>query len=139
MHKAEKERQRLERKENMDKFRTLLQSMDEIDVNTKWRSLCEKLNENEVGFSPPPPPYLKAGLQIYLSLDKVDRTEVFDEYIRELMKKEKERLEIEKEKVQKNIRKLRITLISDMSQIASLPDSGRCVGSKRSSEDFSER
>ncbi|KAL4419958.1 hypothetical protein ABPG75_007056 [Micractinium tetrahymenae] len=79
--KKEKEARKAEVKRRRAEFRQLLERSKFIKFDTAWRKAQDRL----------------AGEPEYDSLDKLDRLQVFEEYIRELERQEREEREREKE------------------------------------------
>ncbi|KAK9903919.1 hypothetical protein WJX75_000518 [Coccomyxa subellipsoidea] len=89
--KREREAKKAERRRRTAAFRTLLEKSTFIKVDTAWRKAMPKLEgENE-----------------YEALDKLDRLEVYQDYILHLERKEKEAKEKEKEERRRRERKNR--------------------------------
>ncbi|KAM4088621.1 hypothetical protein ACJW30_07G085100 [Castanea mollissima] len=88
-----KERARVEeeRKRNRMEYREFLQSCDFIKADSQWRKLQDRLEADER----------------CARLEKIDRLEIFLEYIRDLEREEEERRKIEKEELRKVERKNR--------------------------------
>ena len=74
MERQEKEAIRIARKENMRKFKTQLENDKNITPLSQWRKVKETYKEEPT----------------YKALDKIDRLTVYEEYIRELERKEDE-------------------------------------------------
>ncbi|KAK6939748.1 WW domain [Dillenia turbinata] len=91
--KREVERTRAleEHKRNITEYRKFLESCDFIKVNTPWRKIQDRLEDDER----------------CLRLEKIDRLEIFQEYIRDLEKEEEEQKKIQKEQLRRAERKNR--------------------------------
>lgn len=73
--KEEREAARIARKENMKKFRIKLENDSNINVTSQWRKVKDSYKD----------------LDIFKSLDKIDRLAVFEEYIRDLEREEEDK------------------------------------------------
>eukprot|EP00252_Welwitschia_mirabilis_P009981 TRINITY_DN22986_c0_g2_i2.p1 TRINITY_DN22986_c0_g2~~TRINITY_DN22986_c0_g2_i2.p1 ORF type:complete len:1096 (-),score=355.45 TRINITY_DN22986_c0_g2_i2:190-3477(-) len=91
LERKERERAREERKQNLAEYRAFLESCDFIKVNTQWRKVQDRLEDDER----------------CSRLDKLDRLEVFQEYIRDLEREEEEEKRIQKEQLRRRERKNR--------------------------------
>lgn len=91
LQKREKEKAQEELRRNRLEFRQYMETCGYIKVNTPWRKVQDRLEDNEIG----------------QRLDKFDRLEVFQEYIRDLEKEEEEQKRIQKEKLKRVERKNR--------------------------------
>lgn len=91
LERKERERAREERKKNVIEYRAFLESCDFIKANTQWRKVADKLEVDER----------------CSRLDKMDRLDVFQEYIRDLEKEEEEEKKNQREQQRKNERKHR--------------------------------
>ncbi|KAK8564242.1 hypothetical protein V6N12_036370 [Hibiscus sabdariffa] len=80
-----------QRKQNIMEYRQFLESCNFIKANSQWRKVQDRL-ETDVRCS---------------RLDKIDRLEIFQEYIRNLEKEEEEQRRIQKEELRKTERKNR--------------------------------
>ncbi|XP_039038776.1 pre-mRNA-processing protein 40A-like [Hibiscus syriacus] len=80
-----------QRKQSIMEYRQFLESCDFIKANSQWRKVQDRL-ETDVRCS---------------RLDKIDRLEIFQEYIRDLEKEEEEQRRIQKEELRKTERKNR--------------------------------
>ncbi|KAG2704779.1 hypothetical protein I3760_05G021100 [Carya illinoinensis] len=89
----EKERARAEdeRKRNVMEYRQFLESCDFIKADSQWRKLQDRLEADER----------------CSRLEKIDRLDIFLEYIRDLEKEDEERRKIQKEELRKVERKNR--------------------------------
>ncbi|XP_065872403.1 pre-mRNA-processing protein 40A-like [Euphorbia lathyris] len=90
---GEKERAKLqeERKRNIAEYRQFLESCDFIKASTQWRKVQERLEADER----------------CNRLEKIDRLEIFQDYLRDLDKEEEEQRKIQKEELRKAERKNR--------------------------------
>jgi len=86
-----RENKKLMRKENMAAFRQLLEETKSIKVTSQWRKVQELLDEDPR----------------YLALDKEDRLVVFDDYIKEMERREAEDRIREAEERKKQERRVR--------------------------------
>lgn len=84
-----KAREDLER--NKIEYRKFLESCDFVKVNSQWRKVQDRLEDDER----------------CLCLEKIDRLEVFQEYIRDLEKEEEEQRKMQKEQLRRAERKNR--------------------------------
>eukprot|EP00238_Polyblepharides_amylifera_P010460 CAMPEP_0196575320 /NCGR_PEP_ID=MMETSP1081-20130531/4825_1 /TAXON_ID=36882 /ORGANISM="Pyramimonas amylifera, Strain CCMP720" /LENGTH=1005 /DNA_ID=CAMNT_0041893583 /DNA_START=53 /DNA_END=3071 /DNA_ORIENTATION=- len=91
IEKKEKEHKKQQRKERMAAFRKLLEETSSVKVDSQWRKVHEKLEDD---------PVCKA-------LDSADRLDVFQEYMRDLEKVEAEQKLLEKEQRKRQERKNR--------------------------------
>eukprot|EP00887_Chlorella_sp_A99_P000160 scaffold16.g160.t1 len=89
--RVEKEARKAERKRKAATFRELLEGCSFVAVDTSWRKAADRL----------------AGEEAYEALDKAARLEVYQEYIRELERKEREEKEKEREERKRQERKSR--------------------------------
>ncbi|XP_012459513.1 pre-mRNA-processing protein 40A [Gossypium raimondii] len=80
-----------QRKQNVMEYRRFLESCDFIKANSQWRKVQDRLETDER----------------CSRLDKIDRLEIFQEYIRDLEKEEEEQRRIQKEELRKTERKNR--------------------------------
>lgn len=87
----ERARAEEERKQNLMEYREFLESCDYIKADSQWRKLQDRLEADER----------------CARLDKIDRLDVFLEYIRDLEREEEERKKIQKEELRKMERKNR--------------------------------
>ncbi|KAK7343536.1 hypothetical protein VNO77_12340 [Canavalia gladiata] len=88
-----KERARVqeERKRNIVEYRKFLESCDFIKASTQWRKVQDRLEADER----------------CSRLEKIDRLEIFQDYLRDLEKEEEEQKKIQKEELRKTERKNR--------------------------------
>ncbi|CAO2165121.1 unnamed protein product [Urochloa humidicola] len=91
LHNKEKAKAVKERKINIAEYRAFLESCDFIKVTTQWRKVQERLEDDER----------------CSRLEKIDRLDVFQGYIRHLEKEEEEQKQIQKEQVRRQERKNR--------------------------------
>jgi pre-mRNA-processing factor 40 len=91
LQKKEKAKAAEEHKRHVAEYRAFLESCDFIKVNTQWRKVQERLEDDERCFR----------------LEKIDRLDVFQEYIRDLEKEEEEQRRIQKEQTRRQERKNR--------------------------------
>lgn len=87
----EKERTREERKKNLAEYRKFLESCDFIKAGTQWRKVLDRLEEDER----------------CARLNKTDRMDAFQEYVRDLEKAEDEEMKTQKEQQRRRERKNR--------------------------------
>ncbi|XVE49358.1 hypothetical protein DITRI_Ditri01bG0077200 [Diplodiscus trichospermus] len=80
-----------ERKRNKMEYRQFLESCDFIKATSQWRKVQDRLETDER----------------CLRLEKIERLEIFQEYIRDLEKEEEEQRKIQKEELRKAERKNR--------------------------------
>ncbi|GAU14967.1 hypothetical protein TSUD_47620 [Trifolium subterraneum] len=80
-----------ERKRNTVEYRKFLESCDFIKANTQWRKVQDRLEADER----------------CSRLEKIDRLEIFQDYLRDLEKEEEEQKKIQKEELRKAERKNR--------------------------------
>jgi len=73
--KQEKESVRQLRRDNMKRFRQKLESDISININSQWRKIKEQFKEDET----------------FKILDKIDRLQVFEDYIRDLERDEEDK------------------------------------------------
>ncbi|KAJ8764740.1 hypothetical protein K2173_009128 [Erythroxylum novogranatense] len=90
---ADKERAKAqeERKHNIMEYRKFLESCDFIKATTQWRKVQDRLETDDR----------------CLRLEKIDRLEIFQDYLRDLEKEEEEQRKIQKEELRKLERKNR--------------------------------
>ncbi|XP_024527383.1 pre-mRNA-processing protein 40A isoform X2 [Selaginella moellendorffii] len=91
LERKERDKAREEKKKSRADFRSYLESCDFIKVNSHWRKIQDKLDDDER----------------WSRLDKMDRLEVFQEYIRDLEKEEEEEKKMQKEQIRRKERKNR--------------------------------
>ncbi|KAK9946355.1 hypothetical protein M0R45_011824 [Rubus argutus] len=80
-----------EHRRNISEYREFLESCDFIKVNSQWRKVQDRLEDDER----------------YLCLEKLDRLLIFQDYIRDLEKEEEEQKKIQKEQLRRVERKNR--------------------------------
>ncbi|RVX22390.1 Pre-mRNA-processing protein 40B [Vitis vinifera] len=80
-----------EQKRNRMEYRQFLESCDFIKVNSQWRKVQDRLEDDER----------------CSRLEKIDRLEIFQEYIRDLEREEEEQRKIQKEQLRRAERKNR--------------------------------
>ncbi|KAH0972215.1 hypothetical protein GBA52_024371 [Prunus armeniaca] len=80
LERKEKEKAAEERKQNIAEYRKFLESCDFIKVNSQWRKVQDRLEDDER----------------CLRLEKLDRLLIFQDYIRDLEKEEEEQKKIQK-------------------------------------------
>jgi len=73
--KQEKEAIRQARKDNMKRFRQKLEAESSITINSQWRKIKEQFKEDEA----------------FKILDKIDRLQVFEDYIRDIEREEEDK------------------------------------------------
>ncbi|KAL8165977.1 hypothetical protein V2J09_007476, partial [Rumex salicifolius] len=91
LQKKEKVKAQEEYRQNRDEYRKYLESCDFIKVNSQWRKVQDLLEDDDR----------------CARLEKIDRLEIFQDYIRELEKEEEEQKRIQKEKLWRTERKHR--------------------------------
>ncbi|OVA01174.1 WW domain [Macleaya cordata] len=91
LQKKEKAKAQEEHKRNIMEYRQFLESCDFIKPNSQWRKVQDRLEDDER----------------CSRLEKIDRLEIFQEYIRELEKEEEEQRKIQKEQLRRAERKNR--------------------------------
>ncbi|XP_058221362.1 pre-mRNA-processing protein 40A isoform X3 [Rhododendron vialii] len=91
LQKKEKEKAQEEYKRNRIEFRQYLETCGFIKVNTQWRKVQDRLEDDER----------------CSRIEKIDRFEIFQEYIRDLEKEEEEQKKIQKEQLKRTERKNR--------------------------------
>lgn len=91
LQKKEKAKAAEEHKRHVVEYRAFLESCDFIKANTQWRKVQERLEDDERCFR----------------LEKIDRLDVFQDYIRDLEKEEEEQRRIQKEQTRRQERKNR--------------------------------
>ncbi|KAJ7967603.1 pre-mRNA-processing protein 40A-like [Quillaja saponaria] len=87
----ERARAQEERKSNIMEYRQFLESCDFIKASSQWRKVQDRLEADER----------------CSRLEKIDRLEIFQDYLRDLEKEEEEQRKIEKEELRKMERKNR--------------------------------
>ncbi|PON65555.1 WW domain containing protein [Parasponia andersonii] len=91
LERKEKEKAAEEHRQNVAEYRKFLESCDFIKVNSQWRKVQDRLEDDER----------------YLLLEKLDRLLIFQDYIRDLEKEEEEQKKIQKEHLRRVERKNR--------------------------------
>ncbi|XP_050363071.1 pre-mRNA-processing protein 40A isoform X2 [Argentina anserina] len=91
LERKEKEIAAAEHRRNISEYREFLESCDFIKVNSQWRKVQDRLEDDER----------------CLRLDKLDRLLIFQDYIRDLEKEEEEQKKIQKEQLRRIERKNR--------------------------------
>ncbi|GMP45548.1 hypothetical protein CsSME_00014039 [Camellia sinensis var. sinensis] len=91
LQKKEKEKAQEEHRQNRIEYRQYLETCGFIKVNTQWRKVQDRLEDDER----------------CSRLEKFDRFEIFQEYIRDLEKEEEEQRRIQKEQLKRAERKNR--------------------------------
>ncbi|PON86839.1 WW domain containing protein [Trema orientale] len=91
LQKMERAKALEEHKRNIMEYRQFLESCDFIKANSQWRKLQDRLEADER----------------CSRLEKIDRVDVFQEYIHDLEKEEEEQRKIQKEELRKAERKNR--------------------------------
>ncbi|XP_062212478.1 pre-mRNA-processing protein 40A-like [Phragmites australis] len=91
LHKKEKAKAAEEHKRHVAEYRAFLESCDFIKATTQWRKVQERLEDDER----------------CSRLEKIDRLDIFQEYIRHLEKEDEEQKRIQKEQARKRERKNR--------------------------------
>ncbi|XP_019428118.1 PREDICTED: pre-mRNA-processing protein 40A-like isoform X1 [Lupinus angustifolius] len=87
----ERARAQVERKQNLMEFRMFLESCDFIKASTQWRKVQDRIEADER----------------CSRLEKIDRLEIFQDYLHDLAKEEEEQKKIQKEELRKTERKNR--------------------------------
>ncbi|KAM5565918.1 pre-mRNA-processing protein 40A [Rosa sericea] len=91
LERKEKEYAAEEHRRNISEYREFLESCDFIKVNSQWRKVQDRLEDDER----------------CLRLEKLDRLLIFQDYIRDLEKEEEEQKKIQKEQLRRIERKNR--------------------------------
>lgn len=91
LQKKERTKALEEQKRNRMEYRQFLESCDFIKVNSQWRKVQDRLEDDER----------------CSRLEKIDRLEIFQEYIRDLEREEEEQRKIQKEQLRRAERKNR--------------------------------
>ncbi|XP_061374258.1 pre-mRNA-processing protein 40A [Gastrolobium bilobum] len=91
LERKEKENAAEEHRRNIAEYRKFLESCDYVKVNSHWRKVQDRLEDDDR----------------YLRLEKIDRLLVFQDYIRDLEKEEEELKRIQKERQRRGERKNR--------------------------------
>ncbi|KAG8051735.1 hypothetical protein GUJ93_ZPchr0001g29805, partial [Zizania palustris] len=91
LQKKERAKAAEENKRHIAEYRAFLESCDFIKANTQWRKVQDRLEDDDR----------------CSRLEKIDRLEIFQEYIRDLEKEEEEHKRIQKEQLRRKERKHR--------------------------------
>ncbi|KAK7321624.1 hypothetical protein VNO77_32449 [Canavalia gladiata] len=91
LERKEKEYAAEEHRRNVAEYRKFLESCDYVKVNSHWRKIQDRLEDDDR----------------YLRLEKIDRLLVFQDYIRDLEKEEEEQKRIQKDRIRRGERKNR--------------------------------
>ncbi|EEF52242.1 protein binding protein, putative [Ricinus communis] len=91
LERKEREKAAEDHRRNVTEFKKFLESCDFIKVNSQWRKVQDRLEDDER----------------CLRLEKLDRLLVFQDYIRDLEKEEEEQKKIQKEQLRRAERKNR--------------------------------
>ncbi|KAL8144374.1 hypothetical protein V2J09_017406 [Rumex salicifolius] len=91
LEKKERAKAAEEHKRNISEYRQFLESCDFIKASSQWRKVQDRLETDE-----------RCG-----RLEKIDRLEIFQEYVHELEKQEEEQRKLQKEGIRKAERKNR--------------------------------
>ncbi|KAL5223042.1 hypothetical protein ABZP36_027755 [Zizania latifolia] len=91
LQKKERTKAVEEHKRHIAEYRAFLESCDFIKASTQWRKVQDRLDDDER----------------CSRLEKIDRLEIFQEYIRDLEKEEEEHKRIQKEQLRRQERKCR--------------------------------
>ncbi|KAG2634511.1 pre-mRNA-processing protein 40A-like isoform X1 [Panicum virgatum] len=91
LHKKEKAKAVEEHRRHLAEYKAFLESCDFIKATTQWRKVQERLEDDER----------------CSRLEKIDRLNIFQEYIRHLEKEEEEQKRVQKEQVRRQERKNR--------------------------------
>lgn len=91
LERKEKENAAEEHRRNIAEYRKFLESCDYVKVNSHWRKIQDRLEDDDR----------------YLRLEKIDRLLVFQDYIRDLEKEEEEQKRIQKDRIRRGERKNR--------------------------------
>ncbi|KHN17176.1 Pre-mRNA-processing factor 40 like A [Glycine soja] len=91
LERKEKENAAEEHRRNIAEYRKFLESCDYVKVNSPWRKIQDRLEDDDR----------------YLRLEKIDRLLVFQDYIRDLEKEEEEQKRIQKDRIRRGERKNR--------------------------------
>ncbi|CAJ1972782.1 unnamed protein product [Sphenostylis stenocarpa] len=91
LERKEKENAAEEHRRNIAEYRKFLESCDYVKVNSHWRKIQDRLEDDDR----------------YLRLEKIDRLQVFKDYIRDLEKEEEEQRRIQKDRIRRGERKNR--------------------------------
>ncbi|CAI8606206.1 unnamed protein product [Vicia faba] len=91
LERKEKENAAEEHRRNLAEYRKFLESCDFVKVNSHWRKIQDRLEDDDR----------------HLLLEKIDRLLVYQDYIRDLEKEEEEQKRIQKERIRRGERKNR--------------------------------
>ncbi|XP_043713830.1 pre-mRNA-processing protein 40A-like isoform X2 [Telopea speciosissima] len=91
LQKKERAKAQEEHKRNVMEYKQFLESCDFIKANSQWRKVQDRLEDDER----------------CSRLEKIDRLEIFQEYIRDLEKEDEEQRKIQKEQLRRDERKKR--------------------------------
>ncbi|XP_020276950.1 pre-mRNA-processing protein 40A isoform X1 [Asparagus officinalis] len=91
LQKKERAKAAEEHKRNIAEYRTFLESCDFIKANSQWRKVQDRLEDDER----------------CSRLEKIDRLEIFQEYIHDLEKEEEQQKKMQKEQLKRAERKNR--------------------------------
>ncbi|ONK58883.1 uncharacterized protein A4U43_C08F710 [Asparagus officinalis] len=91
LEKQERAKAAEEHKRNIAEYRTFLESCDFIKANSQWRKVQDRLEDDER----------------CSRLEKIDRLEIFQEYIHDLEKEEEQQKKMQKEQLKRAERKNR--------------------------------
>ncbi|KAK4801889.1 hypothetical protein SAY86_000092 [Trapa natans] len=91
LERKEKEKAAEEQRHNIAEYRKYLKSCDFIKVNSQWRKIVDRVEDDEC----------------CLRLEKIDRLLIYQDYIRDLEQEEEEEKKIQKEQTRRNERKNR--------------------------------
>ncbi|XP_062098963.1 pre-mRNA-processing protein 40A [Humulus lupulus] len=91
LERKEKEQAAEEHRQNVAEYRKFLESCEFIKVNSQWRKVQDRLEDDER----------------YLRLEKLDRLLIFQDYVRDLEKEEEEQKKIQKDHLRRVERKNR--------------------------------
>ncbi|KAK7383248.1 hypothetical protein VNO78_28922 [Psophocarpus tetragonolobus] len=91
LERKEKENAAEEHRRNVAEYRKFLESCDYVKVNSHWRKIQDRLEDDDR----------------YLRLEKIDRLLVFQDCIRDLEKEEEEQKRIQKDRIRRGERKNR--------------------------------
>lgn len=91
LQKKERAKVAEDHKHNITEYRTFLESCDFIKANTQWRKVQDRLEDDER----------------CSRLEKIDRLEIFQEYVQDLEKEEEEQKKIQREQIRRLERKNR--------------------------------
>lgn len=91
LERKEKENAAEEHRRNIAEYRKFLESCDYVKVNSHWRKIQDRLEDDDR----------------YLRLEKIDRLLVFQDYIRDLEKEEEEQKRLQKDRIRRGERKNR--------------------------------